>query len=257
MSTHAHDGGLRPALPPTLQPMALALAAPRTDKRTALAASALVYLLLPAAVVALGRVLPVPTLRPMPTKVDDTIYLPVERTVTLDPPGGPAATPAVAAVNPGQLALPSAPLPREEENLENLVPSATLPGSFTSHQAVGTSTDPRGGGDLRPPANPGVVGTGIGNGAPVQVDASALRILHQEVPVYPALARVAHVQGDVLVRMVIDAQGVPTSVQVEQGHPALRAAAEQSARLWRFTAAQVNGHAVPATFLLTLKFRLH
>ncbi|HJV21272.1 MAG TPA: energy transducer TonB [Holophagaceae bacterium] len=257
MSTHAHDGGLRPALPPTLQPMALALAAPRTDKRTALAASALVYLLLPAAVLALGRVLPVPTLHKAPPKDDTFIYEPVVRTVTLDSPGGRAASPAVAAVNPGQLALPSAPRPREEENLEALVPSAQVPGSFTSTLPVGPGTDSRKEGDPRSHANPGVVGTGIGTGAPVQVDAGALRILHQEVPVYPALARLSRVEGDVLVRMVIDAHGIPTSVTVEQGHPVLRAAAEQSARKWTFTAAHVNGQAVPATFLLTLKFRLH
>ena len=48
----------------------------------------------------------------------------------------------------------------------------------------------------------------------------------------------------------------PTSVQVEQGPNLLRSAAEAAAKQWRFTPAQVNGQAVPATFLLTLKFRL-
>ncbi len=99
---------------------------------------------------------------------------------------------------------------------------------------------------------------GSGGSAPsvFQVSADAVRILHQEVPVYPAVARAVKQQGDVVVRMVIDTHGVPTSVQVEQGPSLLRAAAEQSARQWRFSPALVNGQPVPASFLLTLKFRL-
>ncbi|MBI3132257.1 MAG: TonB family protein [Acidobacteria bacterium] len=258
MSTHAPSGGLRPALPPTLQPMAIALAAPRTDRRTALLASAVVYLFIPAALMAAGRMIPQVSISRPTTGGGDIIFEPTSTPVVLpSPSSGPR--PAVPALATSQ--IPSGPAvvdPRVEENPESLIPSSTLPTGPIAPLGNGPST----GDPLAKPGGPGtgpfVPGTtGSGEGGPLQISSDAVRILHQDAPVYPTLARAARVQGDVIVRMFIDTRGVPTSVRVEQGHPALRATAEQSAMLWRFTAAQVNGQAVPATFLLTLKFRLH
>ncbi len=257
MSTHAPAGGLRPALPPTLQPMAIALAAPRPDRRTALLASAIVYLFIPAALMAAGRMLPaVPPLCPT-TKGGDIIF---------DPPTVPVVLTSSGVSRPQGPALPTVPSPasttpavmepRTEENLEALIPNPTLPTGPLAPTGSTTVGDPfaKPGGSSPTSPNPG---NSISESNPAQITSDAVRILHQDAPVYPTLARAAHVQGDVIVRMFIDTRGVPTRALVEQGHPALRATAEQSAMLWRFTPAQVNGQAVPATFLLTLKFRLH
>lgn len=259
MSTHAPSGSLRPALPPTLQPMALALAAPRPDRRIALLASAVVYLFIPAALMAAGRMLP-----PVPTAVHGTkgiepVFEVLPPTVVLPASTG-AARPAAPALPTAQ--IPSGPAvvePRQPEDLESLIPSSNLPTAPMAPTVDGLGTgdsQAKPGGLATGPFVPGTPG-GPGGGRSLEISSDAVRILHQDAPVYPTLARAARVQGDVVVRMFIDTRGVPTSARVEQGHPALRATAEQSAMLWRFTAAQVNGQAVPATFLLTLKFRLH
>jgi TonB family protein len=255
MSTHALDGGLRPALPPTLQPMALALAAPRTDKRTALFASGVVYLLIPAALMALSRVIPVrPPVVP-PTTGGETIYVPT--TVGSISLGGGQPAPARREVNESQT-LPEFTHPALSDlaNMQtpNLLPSnATLGASSTGPSGPAGADSPTSGN--RGPVGP-VGPAGPGEGPVLNIASDAVRILHQTVPPYPAVARAVKQQGDVVVRMFIDTHGVPTSVQVEEGPNLLRAAAEAAAKQWRFTPAQVNGQAVPATFLLTLKFRL-
>jgi protein TonB len=104
------------------------------------------------------------------------------------------------------------------------------------------------------PASSGGGGTG-----PSQIrfiDTNAVRILHQVNPVYPALARMTHVQGPVVLMMTIDQAGVPTDVQVLEGHPVFREEAVRAARQWRFEPARVEGRPVPASFRLTLNFRL-
>ena len=253
MSTHALEGGLRPALPPTLQPVALALAAPRTDKRVALLGSAVVYLLLPAAALALGKVAPVHFVRPAST-ASETVIL-------LDPPtsAGPVAGPA----SPALPQVPTGPAiiePAERQPADAPADPASLDALLAQgpQSPRGATSGTAGPGTLPglPPGTAAAQGPGLTAGPVVQVSAESVRILHQEVPVYPAVARAVKQQGDVVVRMVIDPQGVPTSVTVEQGPALLRTAAEQAARQWRFTPALVNGQAVSASFLLTLKFRL-
>lgn len=256
MSTHALDGGLRPALPPTLQPMALALAAPRPDRRTALLASGMIYLLIPAAFMALSRVIPEVRFKPH-TKPDDTV---IYRDVTLGE--STSALPRGSVVAPPKGETVSMP---KVDPLPGLDSQALLPTpagldlsqvSHTSGPSGSTTGDPNGpttGTDANLP--PGLRTSPNANQV-YQMSSDAVRILHQTVPTYPAVARAVKQQGDVVVRMFIDTRGVPTSVQVEEGPNLLRAAAEAAARQWRFTPAQVNGQAVSATFLLTLKFRL-
>jgi protein TonB len=255
MSTHAPTGGLRPALPPTLQPLALALAAPRPDRRLALLASAVVYLFIPAALMALGKVVPkLP--EPRPTKPDEIIE---SRDVVLggfvqpkgaSPVAPPRAEPAAqtrtepkAVEEPANQATPD----RLDLTDRSSLNAGTAKGDGSGHQVDGPGI---------PEGDPRVRTLPPSNLPAVELASDAVRILHQTVPPYPAAARATRQQGDVLVRMIIDPRGVPTSVHVEQGPPLLRAAAEQAARQWRFSPAQVNGLAVPATFLLTLKFRL-
>ena len=257
MNAHALAGGPRPALPPTLQPMALALAAPRTDKRLAFLGSAVAYVLLPAAALLLGKVAPIP----VPTSSGRQ----PETVVLLDPPttSGPVAGPTIPALPQVPTGPATAPLSefRPADPTADPAPLGEL--LARGPQAPGgTEPGPGGpGGGTGPTGLPtslpaGLPGPGLPGGSVLQVSADAVRILHQEVPVYPAVARAAKQQGDVVVRMVIDPHGVPTSVQVEQGPSLLRAAAEQSARQWRFSPALVNGQPVSASFLLTLKFRL-
>jgi TonB family protein len=53
-------------------------------------------------------------------------------------------------------------------------------------------------------------------------------------PIYPPLARVAHVQGTVSFRLTIDDSGSTTDVTFESGPPLLRGAATEAVKKWRF-----------------------
>ncbi len=261
MSTHAPSGSLRPALPPTLQPMAIALAAPRTDRRTALLASAVIYLFIPAALMAAGRAIPhgvTPHTGPV------TFDL-------IEPGGNSGGAPPLAVHPPVEPARPADPPKLADLDAKvsmDQIPMETPDALPTVDQSGTDARDPNGPvgviGGRGTDKNSSIIGPGtcsIPNSTtsdrPIQMDATGLRILHQESPSYPTLARAMKLQGQVVLRMVIDANGVPTSVGMEEGNPVFRTEAERSARLWRFEPAKVNGAAVPATFLLTLKFRLN
>jgi protein TonB len=75
-------------------------------------------------------------------------------------------------------------------------------------------------------------------------------------PVYPAVARVARVQGVVILDAIIDAQGAVTSVRVLRSIALLDQAAVEAVRQWRFTPARLNGVAVPVIMTVTIRFTL-
>jgi TonB family protein len=53
-------------------------------------------------------------------------------------------------------------------------------------------------------------------------------------PVYPPIARAAHVSGEVVVRFYIEDDGSPSSIQVVSGPPMLRGSATDAIKRWRF-----------------------
>lgn len=75
------------------------------------------------------------------------------------------------------------------------------------------------------------------------------RVVAIEVPFYPPLARVAHVEGVVHIKITTDGHRV-VATHVEDGHKLLAAAAEQNARTWQFATHE------PTTFTLTYKYKL-
>ena len=79
------------------------------------------------------------------------------------------------------------------------------------------------------------------------------------VPAYPRSALRAGQEGAVMLRIDIDARGVPTDVQVvERSGDRDRAfdrAAIEAARQWRFQPATRNGEPVAATVQLPVEFR--
>ena len=89
------------------------------------------------------------------------------------------------------------------------------------------------------------------------VDFSQLKVKYQPpAPPYPALAKIAKIQGTVVVEVFIGSDGIPTSAVSKEGPPQLRPSAEGYAMQWRFEPAFLNGKPVPARFRLTIPFRL-
>jgi TonB family protein len=104
-----------------------------------------------------------------------------------------------------------------------------------------------------------VVRTGAGTAAPQAAGFTPPALLVFEKPPYPERARRLGVEGDVVLRLQVDAQGRVTGVEVVTGVSrtgGIDDAAVAAARSARFRPAVQDGRAVPSTFLLTLPFRL-
>lgn len=73
-------------------------------------------------------------------------------------------------------------------------------------------------------------------------------------PIYPAIARAAHAEGAVLVRVTIDEGGNIIEAQAVSGHPLLQAAAVSAAREARFTPTRLEGKPVQVRGSLVYNF---
>ena len=77
------------------------------------------------------------------------------------------------------------------------------------------------------------------------------------MPVYPELARRAHVEGKVVLECVIDTDGRITDIQVVSGPPLLTGAAVDAVRGWVYTPTTLNGQPIRVILTVTVKFGLN
>jgi protein TonB len=75
-------------------------------------------------------------------------------------------------------------------------------------------------------------------------------------PRYPALARESHVEGIVILDVIIDETGNVTSTRVLKSVALLDQAAIDAVRQWKFTPARLNGETIPIVMTVTVAFRL-
>jgi periplasmic protein TonB len=75
-------------------------------------------------------------------------------------------------------------------------------------------------------------------------------------PVYPNLAAQARVQGVVILEVLVDVQGVPSSVNVLRSIPLLESAAIEAVRQWRWNPFKLLEKPVPFWVTVTVNFRL-
>jgi protein TonB len=135
--------------------------------------------------------------------------------------------------------------------------------------------DPLAGSDLGSGPGDGVVGGadwGVRNGAviaglptePVAVT-KPLRVsegvrgprkLRYVPPVYPEIARTAHVQGTVVVECVIDPRGRVVNATVVQGNPLLNEAALTAVQQWVYTPTLLSGVPVPVLMQVSVTFTI-
>jgi periplasmic protein TonB len=102
-----------------------------------------------------------------------------------------------------------------------------------------------------------LLGASVAQSAPELSQEEAVALLTTRVaPVYPALARQARIQGDVVIRLTIDEAGVPTDIRLVSGHPMLSPAALDAVKQWRFRPYQMDEKAVEADTQITVRFRL-
>jgi TonB family protein len=82
----------------------------------------------------------------------------------------------------------------------------------------------------------------------------AANLISSPDPVYPLLARVAHVQGQVTLLAVVAKDGTVEATRVLRGSRLLRSAAEDAVRQFRYRPYRIDGHAVDVATVVTVDF---
>ena len=103
--------------------------------------------------------------------------------------------------------------------------------------------------DPKPPADP----------APKRIRTSTLelaRLIHRVEPVYPALAKLAHVSGTVELTGVIGTDGHIREFKALSGNPFLIRAAIDAVSQWIYAPPVLNGERVEVIAPITVNFRL-
>jgi protein TonB len=75
-------------------------------------------------------------------------------------------------------------------------------------------------------------------------------------PKYPSLARASHVEGIVILEVIIDEGGQVTSTRVLKSVALLDQAAVDAVRQWKFVPARLNGEPIPIVMTVTVSFTL-
>jgi periplasmic protein TonB len=81
-------------------------------------------------------------------------------------------------------------------------------------------------------------------------------LLRKVEPSYPAIARAARIQGDVVLKAIIDKDGNIQDLQLVSGHPMLVPAAIQAVKQWRYKPYLLNGQPVEVETTITVIFTL-
>ena len=254
MFTHAlPQGSLRPfePLPPTLTPNAILAMAPPAPRRLGFLGACIVYtacgaglMYAPAIQTRLLKPTTVTLIISDPTKAT-TLPVMAQQSLPVPRPG---------LVMKGAPKRPEGWTPPLDLNTVPVTPT-TLP-SVDNSRLSARAAEPE---DADRKALPQEIGgtPRPATSAVLDYDFRQMRILSKVDPSYPPIARLAKIQGEVVLLMVVDPHGLPTEVKALSGpHPSLEMEAMRVARLWRFEPATMNGQPVSAQFKLTILFRL-
>jgi protein TonB len=75
-------------------------------------------------------------------------------------------------------------------------------------------------------------------------------------PPYPSMARIAHIQGDVVLQATISKQGTIENLRGVSGHPILIQAAMDAVRQWRYRPYELNNEPVEVETTVTVRFHM-
>ena len=81
-------------------------------------------------------------------------------------------------------------------------------------------------------------------------------LVHQVKPTYPALARQARIQGQVVLQALIAKDGTIQNLHMVSGHPMLAPAAIEAVKQWRYKPYFLNGEPVEVETQITVNFTL-
>jgi protein TonB len=87
-------------------------------------------------------------------------------------------------------------------------------------------------------------------------DVLASKLIYKVDPLYPELARLAHISGAVVLAAVIDEEGAVTDLRILSGHALLAKAAMEAVSRWKYSPTILNGEPVSVSATVTVVFRL-
>jgi TonB family protein len=93
-------------------------------------------------------------------------------------------------------------------------------------------------------------------GVPVDSAEQEARRVKEVKPVYPDIARQAGIEGIVSMQVIINKDGAVERVKVLSGEQALRQAATNAVRQWRYQPFVLNGNPMPVVTTINLKFQI-
>jgi periplasmic protein TonB len=222
----------------------------RHSRLSALPASIAVHILVLLAVV----VIPLLASDALPdVRISDIVF----RTVVLPPIPSPPPMPAARRAAPMAVSDASAaPVDSPTGIHRELLPEQPPTPDVAAPDSGGVVTV-----DLPPGLNTGVVVDGpplLRPAAPVRVH-SLLRppVKVRDVPpIYPEAARLARVEGMVIIEAVIGPTGDVQETRILRSKPLLDQAALDAVRQWRYTPTLLNGVPVPVVMTVTVSFTL-
>ncbi len=80
-------------------------------------------------------------------------------------------------------------------------------------------------------------------------------LVHRVEPQYPQMAKVAHIQGDVMLAATISKSGIIENLHLISGHPILAQAAMDAVKQWKYKPYLLNGE--PVEVETTVKVTFH
>jgi periplasmic protein TonB len=94
--------------------------------------------------------------------------------------------------------------------------------------------------------------------APVRVGGHVRqpKAIVQTHPEYPALAREAHIQGDVKIDAILHEQGNIIDMKIISGHPLLYQAALNALKKWKYEPTYLNDKPIAVEMIVTIRFEL-
>ena len=106
------------------------------------------------------------------------------------------------------------------------------------------------GSNLPPPPKPAQQRIRVGG------NVQSAKMIRQVQPVYPQIAKTAHVQGTVLLHAIISKDGSVQELQYVSGPPLLMKAAMDAVREWRYQPTLLNGEPVEVETTVSVIFTL-
>ena len=168
------------------------------------------------------------------------------------PPAAPVKIVRPRIVQPQTMVAPTV-IPKKVEMIKDEAPDVGA--GANGFGVAGGTGDALGGGILNgmaPPPPPKAAPSRIKVGGQVQ----AANLLHQVLPVYPAIAKTAHVSGTVRLHAVIAKDGSIQELQYVSGPALLMRAAMDAVHEWKYRPTMLNGEPVEVDTTIDVVFSL-